>query len=159
MNKKTYKKPKIKALDLKIHFKMMPEDFFTDQFLLQSVYAQGTTIYLPIIISDRRLKTDIKRFKGTIFPKLSKINVFIYKYLKYKDEKHFGFIAQEVKNIFPELVSSFRNSKYLGINYIGFIPILVQAIKELNEHKLLLEKKIKELEKRIMKIEGTSLEI
>ncbi|MCC7331265.1 MAG: tail fiber domain-containing protein [Flavobacteriales bacterium] len=44
------------------------------------------------------------------------------------NRKHFGFIAQEVKEIFPELVYE-DDERYLGIDYIGFIPILIEQIK------------------------------
>ena len=42
----------------------------------------------------------------------------------------FGFIAQEVKEVFPELVVEDEEG-VLGIDYIGFIPVLVDAVKNL----------------------------
>lgn len=47
------------------------------------------------------------------------------------DGPHFGFIAQEVKEIYPELVHTDSNG-YMYIDYIGMIPLLVNAIGELN---------------------------
>ena len=47
------------------------------------------------------------------------------------DGPHFGFIAQEVKEIYPELVQTDENG-YMYIDYIGMIPLLVNAINELN---------------------------
>ncbi len=44
---------------------------------------------------------------------------------------HFGLIAQELKEIYPELVYE-QQDGYLGINYTELIPVLMQAIKELN---------------------------
>ena len=42
----------------------------------------------------------------------------------------YGFIAQEVRELFPDLV--YENEEgYLSIDYQGFIPILVDAVKEL----------------------------
>ena len=46
------------------------------------------------------------------------------------DRLHYGFIAQEVHEIFPELVVEDENG-YLGIDYQGFIPLLVEAVKNL----------------------------
>jgi hypothetical protein len=43
--------------------------------------------------------------------------------------KHFGFIAQDLQKIFPELVSEGKDG-YLGVDYIGIIPMLVEAFKE-----------------------------
>ena len=42
----------------------------------------------------------------------------------------FGFIAQELEEVFPELVDVDKEG-YLNIDYIGLIPIMVEAIKEL----------------------------
>lgn len=53
------------------------------------------------------------------------------KYLE--DEKtHYGFIAQEVKEIFPELVMEDEEGT-LSIDYTGFIPLLLNAYKDLSE--------------------------
>ena len=43
----------------------------------------------------------------------------------------FGFIAQEVKEIFPELVQTDKDG-YMYVDYISMIPLLVKAIGELN---------------------------
>ncbi len=43
----------------------------------------------------------------------------------------FGFIAQELREVYPELVYEDENG-YLAVNYVGLIPVLVEAIKELN---------------------------
>ena len=59
-----------------------------------------------------------------------------------------GFIAQEVKDIFPELVAQNKEG-VLGIRYTELIPVLVQALKEQDE-------KIKSLEERIAKLENAS---
>ena len=45
-------------------------------------------------------------------------------------KKEFGFIAQEVKELFPELVEQDAEGIY-AVNYTGLIPVLVEAIKEL----------------------------
>lgn len=69
---------------------------------------------LPNIVDDN--KNTIKKFE--------KSNL---KQSKGKDE--FGFLAQELKEIYPELVSQ-DSLGYYSINYIGLIPVLVEAIKE-----------------------------
>lgn len=57
-----------------------------------------------------------------------------------------GFIAQEVQNVFPNLVENFNyaeetdtsgnviipGSTFKGLNYIGFIPIAIKGIQELD---------------------------
>ena len=41
----------------------------------------------------------------------------------------YGFIAQDMRKIFPELVDEDENGE-LSINYVGIIPLLVEALKE-----------------------------
>lgn len=45
-------------------------------------------------------------------------------------KKHFGLIAQELKEIYPDLVYE-EDDGYLTIDYTGLIPVLIQSIKEL----------------------------
>lgn len=58
------------------------------------------------------------------------------KIVKEDSRKHFGFIAQEVKEIFPELVYE-DDEGYLGIDYVSFIPLLIEEIKT---HKVTIDK-------------------
>lgn len=53
----------------------------------------------------------------------------------------FGFIAQELQKIYPELVYE-DNKGYLSVDYIGLIPVLVESVKQLRNE-------IKELKKQI----------
>lgn len=53
-------------------------------------------------------------------------------------KKEFGFIAQEVKELFPELVEQDAEGIY-AVNYTGLIPVLVEAIKELQARVETLE--------------------
>lgn len=46
--------------------------------------------------------------------------------------KHDGFIAQEVRQVFPDLVSQDPTTNLLSLNYTGLIPYTVEAIKEMN---------------------------
>jgi hypothetical protein len=55
---------------------------------------------------------------------------------------HFGFIAQEVKEILPDVILEQNNEeKTLGLKYNEIIPVLVKAIQE-------LEARIKQLENK-----------
>jgi hypothetical protein len=45
-------------------------------------------------------------------------------------KKHYGLIAQELKEIYPDLVYE-EDDGYLSIDYTGLIPILIQSLKEL----------------------------
>jgi hypothetical protein len=48
------------------------------------------------------------------------------------DPKHAGFIAQEVQQVFPDLVMQNPTTHLLSLNYSGLVPYTIQAIKEMN---------------------------
>lgn len=47
------------------------------------------------------------------------------------EKEHFGLIAQELQEVYPNLVYE-KDNGYLAVNYVELIPVLMQAIKELN---------------------------
>ena len=47
-----------------------------------------------------------------------------------KSSERYGFLAQNVKEVFPQLVHTDENG-FMSVDYIGLIPILVQSINEL----------------------------
>jgi hypothetical protein len=51
------------------------------------------------------------------------------RYEKMASKSYIGISAQELKNIYPELVSE-DDKGYLSIDYISLIPILIEALKE-----------------------------
>ena len=65
------------------------------------------------------------------------------------DGPHFGFLAQEVKEIYPELVHTDKDG-YMYIDYIGMIPLLVNAISELNAQIAELKAENEELNESVM---------
>ncbi len=60
----------------------------------------------------------------------------------------YGFVAQEVQKIFPDLVTT-QEDGLLGIQYTGLIPVLVKAIQEQQLEIDELFRRIEELEKKI----------
>ena len=61
----------------------------------------------------------------------------------------FGFKAQDIIDIYPELVYKENEDGLYSINYIGFIPILVEMVQELQNTVSAQSEKIKELEKEL----------
>lgn len=51
------------------------------------------------------------------------------------NKTEFGYLAQEMQQIFPELVSGDTSNGYLSINYIGLIPVIIEALKY-QDHKI-----------------------
>jgi len=44
-----------------------------------------------------------------------------------------GVIAQDVQKVLPEAVSSIHDGRYIGVKYHELIPLLINAVKELND--------------------------
>ena len=80
--------------------------------------------------SDRRLKANFAPYNN-VLGKLLKVKTYSFDWM---DPEHgsrdIGFIAQEIMEIFPEVVFQNQTDKYYGINYSQFTPILVEAVKE-----------------------------
>jgi len=47
-----------------------------------------------------------------------------------EDIAEFGYLAQELKEVFPELVSMDSTTGYYAVNYIGLIPVIIEALKD-----------------------------
>ncbi len=93
-------------------------------------------------LSDERLKENIKPLGNTL-SKLLRIEAKSYTYKKnaetsiipdfekMSEKEKFGFIAQDLEKIFPELVLVPNSvNDYYAIDYVGMVPVLVEAIKE-----------------------------
>ena len=114
-------------------------------------------------VSDVRLKTQILKIES-VTEKLNKI--YAYSYVMRKDptqKKKIGFIAQELEEIFPELVEKSAPNGYLNVNYMGMVPILLQGLKEsesrihtLQSENELMKTKISDILARLEKLESES---
>ncbi|MDA9111846.1 tail fiber domain-containing protein [bacterium] len=93
--------------------------------------------------SDKRLKENIYLIDNA----LSKVNKIEGVYFNWKDKKEtqVGVIAQQVKEVLPEVVSEDKSS-YLSVDYSKLVPLLIGAV---NEQSSVIEG----LEKRIAKLE------
>jgi hypothetical protein len=80
--------------------------------------------------SDYRLKEDLKPING--LDKISKINVYDFKW-KNSEQRMDGVIAHELQEILPYAVFGTKDGKQMqAVDYSKIVPVLVQAIKELN---------------------------
>lgn len=103
-----------------------------------------------IISSDRKLKENIQPVSNAS-DILSKLNPVTYNFrtdefpsMHLGDQRNFGFIAQEVAELLPELTKQlaepsvtdgkgntvYEKIDFLGLNYDGIIPILVKGFQE-----------------------------
>lgn len=67
--------------------------------------------------------------------------------------KRLGFIAQDVKKVFPDLVKQDSTSNYMYVDYVGLIPVLAEAIKEQQQQLQAKDDQIKALESRLASVE------
>jgi hypothetical protein len=104
-----------------------------------NVYIPGNLYVDGIILnpSDVYLKDKIEDLNKDVSNNLMNIRPtqFIFKSDPFK-KKHYGFIAQEIEEHFPELVSlkidkDIANSK--AINYLEMVPLLVHQIQKMQK--------------------------
>jgi hypothetical protein len=82
-----------------------------------------------VTTSDRRIKTNVVDVTATV-DDLKPVKYFN----TLSKSEQFGFIADEVQKVLPELVEgTCDGSDYQTINYIQLIPILVKEIQELKK--------------------------
>lgn len=91
--------------------------------------------------SDIRIKKDIKDIKYGL-DTILKLSPKSYK-LKQDDSEKIGFIAQEIKDIIPEVVYG-KDDDFLTLDYASMVSILVKAVQEQQQQINLLKQKIGE---------------
>ncbi|MDA8947892.1 tail fiber domain-containing protein [Flavobacteriaceae bacterium] len=75
--------------------------------------------------------------------KILKLQPKQFNYKKNSQKTQFGFLAQEVEKIYPELVHQVSgNDSLKSIDYFGLIPLLVQVIQQQQLEINQLKKKI-----------------
>jgi hypothetical protein len=90
--------------------------------------------------SDLNLKKNITEIEISKIDNLLSLNPIHFQYLNDKKNKtHYGFIAQDVEKIYPEIIGS-NDIGYKTINYQEIIPLMLAKIKlmqeEINELKM-----------------------
>jgi hypothetical protein len=106
--------------------------------------------------SDIRFKTNISTISNSL-EKLNQINGVKYTYLKNDQTKQygldqetgevFGFIAQDLGKVFPEMVKIDDNGFY-AVNYSMLVPVLVEALKTQNTQISDLQNRLNQLESK-----------
>ena len=120
-------------------------------------YVTGTlTSYSLVTPSDIRLKENVVQLSseekagGETLANIMDMNIVKYNYLDRpsmdsdtaqvtvrvpdatKKQLHYGLIAQELQEIYPDLVIEGQDG-YLGVNYVELVPILIRSIQELKQ--------------------------
>jgi hypothetical protein len=100
--------------------------------------------------SDRRLKDDIIGIEDPLSI-IHKLNGVYYYWKEDRDAgRQIGFVAQDVQKVLPEVVGGkegdIEKGETLSMAYQNMVPLLLEAIKELDQKNKLLEERITELE-------------
>ena len=105
------------------------------QIAAQTTNTVGTSSGGDVKLTEKELRDKVKMEK--------------YERLRAEAAKnHLGLIAQDVQSVFPELVKE-DTAGYLYVDYIGLIPVIIEALKEQQSTIDAQSQKIKELEKEI----------
>jgi hypothetical protein len=136
-----------------------------------NVFVTGT-----FTVSDKKLKDDIKS-EENVLEKLAQLDAVTYTFkqneqLNLPSELQHGFLAQNIEEVYPELITTIRKPiidkdnkdagiyEYKAVNYTGLISILTSSIKELNEKATAsieeLNEKIAFLESQLEDMKGTA---
>ena len=98
-------------------------------FYLQN---NGSYFFAGSNLSDARAKKDITYFNEPILDKVMQLKPASFRYTQNDENIKGGFIAQEVKEIFPDLVTKTQDEDDLmGVDYYGVIALLTKAVQEL----------------------------
>ena|GEM_PF-1987315 len=107
--------------------------------VIGNILATGT-----ITPSDRRFKKDIQQVDSAL-EQLLKIRGTTYDYkdneligTDYVNKHQYGVIAQEVEEVFPNLVEEYDfdgdgSKDYKAVNYTGLTPVMIEAIRDLSK--------------------------
>lgn len=115
---------------------MVYSDDFSANYTNRSLADKG---YVLAQVSDVRVKENILPIESSLL-KINALRPVEFDFIKTKEHK-IGFIAQELEQVFPELIVS-DDGEYLKIKESQLIPYLVKAIQELTKKVETLEEKL-----------------
>ena len=139
---------------------------------LWRIYTRYLHVNGVMVTSDEKIKENIRPLTGSL-NNILKLNPIKYDYKEsiypadsvcynrenlIKSRKDYsGFLAQDVQTIFPKYVEYNEDSDILEINYLGFVPELVNAIKEQQKIIESLQQEIKNLKRTGQTIQPKSV--
>jgi hypothetical protein len=106
-------------------------------------------------ISDGRYKENVVKLGGGL-GKVTSLRPVTFNWVESPDDgMHYGFIAQEVRQVLPEVVTGAEGeNEVLSMNYTELVPVLVSAVQEQQEQIESQDQRIADLEARLGALEG-----
>jgi Chaperone of endosialidase len=105
--------------------------------------------------SDARLKTDVEQLTH-VLQKVDRIRGVSFEWNELcgslgrsTGHKEIGVIAQEVEEVFPELVTTWGDDDFMAVDYGRLTGVLIEAIKELSQENRTLKARLDALEARV----------
>jgi hypothetical protein len=123
------------------------------------VFAQGVEL-----TSDARFKTNLQAITDalSIVRKLQGVsydwNRAAFPDRGFSPRPQIGVIAQEVEKILPELVSTDAQG-FKSVNYTGFIPVLIEGLKQQDARLVVAEQTLAMVEERLFQAEAQIVQI
>lgn len=110
---------------------LRPSAAGTRQVGTSTVWFQQMAANNFLTMSDRRLKTDIQPLKSGI-DTIKKLKPVRFKWKEdSKSDEAFGLIAQDVREVLPNLVDSGETpDSRLAVNYTELIPVLIKSVQD-----------------------------
>ena len=140
-----------------------------------AVYANGDLAYSGSIsdVSDMKFKKNITDFTALdrvmqLCPKTYEMKQDEFKRMNLASGQRYGFIAQDMREVFPEMVREQVNAvpykddgdslaieeiQYLGVDYISLVPVLTQAIHEQQEIIESQDQRISQLDRQVLALQ------
>ena len=94
-----------------------------------------------------RLKKDIAPLQYGL-KEILQLQPVSYQLTQNENGNKIGLIAQQVKQIVPEVVIGDEEKELLGMNYAELVPVLINAVKEQQQQIDAVEKKIEKIEQQ-----------
>lgn len=134
-------------------------------FITIVLLLTGTNIFAQAI-PDTELKTNVQPLTSALQrilqlqPSSYEFNTQKYTQLQLSQGRHYGFVAEHVQSVFPELVeqrtvsymfgkNAFRQASVKSVNEAGLVPLLVASIKEQQQQIEELRAVAEELKKKM----------
>ena len=101
---------------------------------IESVSEKESEVsFLDKIMSVDVLEYNLKDRTSELFSDSKDMDEKVSKFVaKEKAKRHFGISAQELQQLFPNLVEEGQDG-YLAVNYIELVPVLIRSIQELKQ--------------------------
>jgi hypothetical protein len=103
-------------------------------------FAKVTATTDICLSSDLRLKDNVIKIDHSL-SKVEQLRGVSYELKSEPGKTRLGLIAQEVKEVFPEVVNLDDDTALYSVSYQSLVPVLIEAIKELSDRVKKLEDK------------------